>query len=186
MSDTTRLSIVFLGGRGKEKFWVQILYRLSIFKFIRFYKLCFFPIMLLSWQNIGKVFDEWNWVALRLIAPRLNVLLAKKALLRMVLLALALNSLPACFAVAICNTGHGLKPQNQYLIRLLAPIDNDKLFIITSYEHCVSFARNWSLQEICQSFCSPNPLCPGNESQAYNRRARRTPRLPPTTIAGRS
>jgi hypothetical protein len=49
---------VLLGGRGKEKFWAQILYRLSIIKMTRFYKLCFFPILLLSRQNIGKVF---NW-----------------------------------------------------------------------------------------------------------------------------
>jgi hypothetical protein len=56
---------------------VQILYRLSIIKLTHFYKLCFFPILLLSQQNIGKAFDEGNRVALQLIAPRLIVLLQK-------------------------------------------------------------------------------------------------------------
>ena len=72
---------------------MQILYRLSIIKLTHFYKLCFFPILLLSYQNIGlsehrpirtsayqnigKIFDEGNWVALRLIAPQINALLPK-------------------------------------------------------------------------------------------------------------
>jgi hypothetical protein len=43
--------------------------------------------------------------------------------LHMALLALAFYSLSAYFGVAICNTGCGRKPQNQYSIRLLAPID---------------------------------------------------------------
>jgi hypothetical protein len=60
---------------------VQILYRLSIIKLTRFYKLCFFPISVLSWQNIGKVFDDGNWMALRLIAPGLNVLLPKTGII---------------------------------------------------------------------------------------------------------
>jgi hypothetical protein len=58
--------LFFNGGRGKEKFWVQILHRLSI----------------------------------------------------------ALHALSAYFGVAICNTGCSRNPQNQYSIRLLAPIDN--------------------------------------------------------------
>jgi hypothetical protein len=63
MSDMTRYLFVILGGRGKEKFWVQILYRLSIIKLTRPYKPCFFPILLLSQQNIGKAFDEGSWVS---------------------------------------------------------------------------------------------------------------------------
>jgi hypothetical protein len=59
----------------------------------------------------------------------------------MVLLALELHALSAYFGVAICNTGRGRKPQNQYSIRLQAPIDNDKLFIITSYKHCASITE---------------------------------------------
>jgi hypothetical protein len=58
----------------------------------------------------------------------------------MILLALALQALSAYISVAICNTERGRKPQNQHSIRLLAPIDNDKLFIIASYKHCASFA----------------------------------------------
>ncbi len=45
---------VLLGGRGKEKFWAQILYRLSIIKLTRFYELCFFPILLLSYAKHRK------------------------------------------------------------------------------------------------------------------------------------
>ncbi|HZF37258.1 MAG TPA: hypothetical protein VE715_00410 [Blastocatellia bacterium] len=44
----------------------------------------------------------------------------------MVSLALALHALLAYFSVATCNNGCGEKPQNQYSIRLLAPIDNGK------------------------------------------------------------
>jgi hypothetical protein len=48
----------------------------------------------------------------------------KLGLLHMVLLALALRALSTYFGVAFCNTGCGRKQQNQYSIRLLAPIDN--------------------------------------------------------------
>jgi hypothetical protein len=59
----------------------------------------------------------------------------------MVLLSLTLRALSAYFGVAICNTGRGRKPQNQYSIRLLAPIFDDKLFIITSHMRCANFAE---------------------------------------------
>ena len=132
---------VFLGGRGKEKFWAQILYRLSIIKLTRFYKLfstqtCFFPT-----KNIGKVFDEGNWIALRLIAPRLNALLPNTGIITYGFASTPLRALSAYFGVAICNTGRGRKPQNQNSIHMLALIDNDKLFTITSYKHCASFAE---------------------------------------------
>ena len=60
---------------------MQILYRLCIVKLTRFYKPCFFSILLLSKQNIVKVFDEGNRVALPLIAPRLNALLQKTGII---------------------------------------------------------------------------------------------------------
>jgi hypothetical protein len=44
--------------------------------------------------------------------------------------ALALPALSAFFSVATCDTGCGRKPQNQYLIRLLAPIDNGKSLLL--------------------------------------------------------
>jgi hypothetical protein len=47
----------------------------------------------------------------------------------MILLALALHALSAYFGAAICNTGCGRKPQNQYSIRLLAPIDKGEFII---------------------------------------------------------
>jgi hypothetical protein len=47
----------------------------------------------------------------------------------MVLLALAHHALSAYFGVAICNTECGRKPQNQYSIRLLAPIDKGEFII---------------------------------------------------------
>jgi len=69
-----------------------------------------------------------------------NALLPKQALLSMVLPAIALQELSAYFGVAIRNTGRGRKPQNQYSIHLLAPIDYNKSFILTSYNHCSSVA----------------------------------------------
>jgi len=79
---------------------VQILYRLSIIKLTRFYKLCFFPILLLSQQNIGKVFNEGNCVALRLIAPRLNVLLPKMGIITHII---ASTHSPCAFGLFRCG-----------------------------------------------------------------------------------
>jgi len=53
-----------------------------------------------------------------------------------------LHALSAYFGVAICNTGRGRKPQNQYSIRLPTPMDNDKSPIIASYKHCASSPGN--------------------------------------------
>jgi hypothetical protein len=53
----------------------------------------------------------------------------KLELLQMVLLALAHHALSAYFGAAICNAECGRKPQNQYPIRLLAPIDKGELVI---------------------------------------------------------
>jgi hypothetical protein len=53
----------------------------------------------------------------------------KLGLLQVVLLALALHALSAYFGVAIYNAGCGRKPQNQYSIRLLAPIDKGEFVI---------------------------------------------------------
>jgi hypothetical protein len=44
--------------------------------------------------------------------------------------ALALPALSAFFSVATCDTRCGRKPQNQYLIRLPAPIDNGKSLLL--------------------------------------------------------
>jgi hypothetical protein len=68
--------LLFLGGRGKEKFWVQILHHLSN------------------------------------------------------------------FSVAICYTGCGRKPQNQRSIRLLAPIDNGKSFILLLISNALASPGN--------------------------------------------
>jgi hypothetical protein len=46
----------------------------------------------------------------------------------MELLSFALHALSAYFGMANCNTGCGRKPQNQYSIHLLAPIDIGKSF----------------------------------------------------------
>jgi len=47
----------------------------------------------------------------------------------MALLALAHHALSAYFGVATYNTECGRKPQNQYSIRLLAPIDKGEFII---------------------------------------------------------
>src|SRR5262245_13548132 len=78
----------------------------------------------------------------------------KQALLRMVLPAIALKALSAYFSVAICNTGRGRKPQSQYSIRLLAPMDNDKVFIIASYMHCLSIALASPGNEACKRYAN--------------------------------
>jgi len=72
----------------------------------------------------------------------------------MVLPALALQALSAYFSVAICNTERGRKPQNQHSILLLAPMDNDKLFIIASYKHCVSIALASLGNEACKIYAN--------------------------------
>jgi hypothetical protein len=108
----------------------------------------FLPTLFLPWQSIGKVFNEGNCVALQLIAPQLNVVLPKPELLRMVLLALALHTLSAYFGVAICNMGCSRKPQNQYSIRLLAPIHNRKSFNLLLISDALGLSRN----EVCKRY----------------------------------
>jgi hypothetical protein len=99
----------------------------------------------------------------------------KRALLRTVLLALALHELSAYFGVAIRNTGRGRKLQNRYSNHLLSPIDNDKLFIITSLL-LISIASVSLGNEVCKRYASHfarrSRSCLANESQAYNQRTR--------------
>jgi hypothetical protein len=111
----------------------------------------FLPTLLLPWQNIGKVFNEGNCVDLQLIELQLNVVLPKPELLRMVLLALALHALSVYFSVAICNMGCSRKPRNQYSIRLLAPIDNGKSFILL----LISYALVSSGNKTCKRYAKP-------------------------------
>jgi len=76
--------LLFLGGRGKEKFWVQILHHLSK------------------------------------------------------------------FGVVIYNTGCGQKPHNQCSIRLLAPIDNGKSFILLLISNAL--VSPWN--EVCKRYAN--------------------------------
>ena len=62
--------LFFLGGRGKEKFWGQILHHL-----LQAYLNLFFPSLLLLLRNIRKVFNGKTWVTLT--ATRINFMIGQ-------------------------------------------------------------------------------------------------------------
>jgi hypothetical protein len=74
----------------------------------------------------------------------------------MVLLVLELHALSVYFSVAIRNTGCGRKPQNQYSIRLLAPIDYGKSLLLLIISNALGSSRNEICKRYANLFVLPN------------------------------
>jgi hypothetical protein len=101
MSNMTRLSICSSWAvEVRKSSGYRSLHHLSVASLNHFSQPCLLQSLLPPLQNIEKVFNEGNWVALRLIAPRLIVVLPKPEIIRY---GIASTFTPCAFGLFQCG-----------------------------------------------------------------------------------